>query len=69
MSYHSVLEGENAIAGIRDMLGPTDSTIAPAGTIRGDLGTTSMKNICHASDSVENAAIEVERFFEPGEVH
>ena len=64
-----VLEGENAVAAIRELLGPTDSTQAPAGTIRGDMGTTSMKNICHASDSVENAAIEVERFFEPGEVH
>ena len=64
-----VLEGENAVAAIRELLGPTDSTQAPAGTIRGDMGTTSMKNICHASDSVENAAIEVERFFEPSEVH
>ena len=64
-----VLEGENAVAAIRELLGPTDSTQAPAGTIRGDMGTTSMKNICHASDSVENAAIEVERFFKPGEVH
>ena len=58
-----VLEGENAVEAIRDLLGPTDSTIAPAGTIRGDLGISSMKIICHASDSVENAAIEVERFF------
>ena len=58
-----VLEGENAISGIRDMLGPTDSSIAPAGTIRGDLGTTSMKNICHASDSVEAAEVEEKRFF------
>ena len=64
-----VLEGENAVAAIRELLGPTDSTQAPAGTIRGDMGTTSMKNICHASDSVENAAIEVERFFELCEVH
>jgi len=64
-----VLEGENAVAAIRELLGPTDSAQAPAGTIRGDMGTTSMKNICHASDSVENAAIEVERFFEPSEVH
>ena len=64
-----VLEGDNAVAAIRELLGPTDSTQAPAGTIRGDMGTTSMKNICHASDSVENAAIEVERFFKPGEVH
>lgn len=63
-----VLEGENAVAAIRELLGPTDSTQAPAGTIRGDMGTTSMKNICHASDSVENAAIEVKRFFEPSEV-
>ena len=64
-----VLEGENAVEAIRDLLGPTDSTQAPAGTIRGDMGTTSMENICHASDSVENAAIEVERFFEADEVH
>ena len=64
-----VLEGENAVEAIRDLLGPTDSTQALAGTIRGDMGTTSMENICHASDSVENAAIEVERFFDAGEVH
>ena len=64
-----VLEGENAVAAIRDLLGPTDSTKAPVGTIRGDMGTTSMENICHASDSTENAAIEIERFFLTGEVH
>ena len=64
-----VLEGENAVTAIRDLLGPTDSTVAPAGTIRGDMGTTSMENICHASDSPENAAIEIERFFNAGEVH
>ena len=64
-----VLEGENAVQAIRDLLGPTDSTQAPAGTIRGDMGTTSMENICHASDSAENATIEVERFFDATEVH
>ena len=63
-----VLEGENAVTAIRELLGPTDSTQAPAGTIRGDMGTTSMKNICHASDSVENAVIEVKRFFDINEV-
>ena len=63
-----VLEGEDAVARIRGLLGPTDSTQAPAGTIRGDMGTTSMRNVCHASDSVENAAIEVERFFGDGGV-
>ena len=64
-----VLEGENAVTAIRDLLGPTDSTQAPAGTIRSDMGTSSMKNICHASDSVENATIEIERFFDASEVH
>ena len=64
-----VLEGENAVQAIRDLLGPTDSTQAPAGTIRGDMGTTSMENICHASDSTENATIEVERFFDATEAH
>ena len=64
-----VLEGENAVQSIRDLLGPTDSTQAPAGTIRGDMGTTSMENICHASASAENATIEVERFFDATEVH
>ena len=64
-----VLEGENAVQAIRDLLGPTDSTQAPAGTIRGDMGTTSMENICHASDSTKNATIEVERFFDATEAH
>ena len=64
-----VMEGENAVTAIRDLLGPTDSTQAPAESIRGDMGTTSMKNICHASDSAENAAIEIKRFFEANEVH
>ena len=63
-----ILEGEDAVARIRDLLGPTDSTQAPADTIRGDMGSTSMKNICHASDSVENAEIEIARFFDEGEV-
>ncbi len=63
-----ILEGEDAVARIRELLGPTDSTKAPAGTIRGDMGTTSMCNVCHASDSVENAAIEIERFFRPDDV-
>ena len=63
-----ILEGEDAVARIRELLGPTDSTKAPAGTIRGDMGTTSMRNVCHASDSVENAAIEIGRFFRPDDV-
>ena len=62
------LEGDNAIGRIRDLLGPTNSQEAPAGTIRGDLGTGMMENVCHASDSPETAAIELKRFFKDGEL-
>ena len=62
------LEGDNAVARVRDLLGPTDSTKAEKGTIRGDLGVDMMTNVCHASDSVENAAIELNRFFGDGEI-
>jgi nucleoside-diphosphate kinase len=58
-----ILEGENIVQGVRDLLGPTDSTVAPKGTIRGDLGTDRMRNVVHASDSPENAQIEIDRFF------
>lgn len=58
-----ILEGENVVQGVRDLLGPTDSTTAPKGTIRGDLGTDRMRNVVHASDSPENAQIEIDRFF------
>ncbi len=63
-----VLEGKGVIQKVRDMLGPTDSTKAPKGTIRGDYGTDKTRNICHASDSPESAAAEIARFFDPDEV-
>lgn len=63
-----ILEGEGVIHGVRELLGPTDSTLAPAGTIRGDLGTDKMKNVVHASDSEEAATIEISRFFRTNEV-
>lgn len=62
------LRGENAIVAVRDLVGPTDSTIAAKGTIRGDLGEDKMRNIVHASDSSEAAEAELQRFFNPGEV-
>lgn len=66
------LEGENIIARVRDLLGPTDSMVAPAGTIRGDFGfkdaDAKMRNVCHASDSVEAAQTELKRFFKEGEI-
>jgi len=63
-----ILEGDGAIARVRDMLGPTDSTQAAKGTIRGDYGTDKMANIAHASDAPETAEAEVKRFFEPSEI-
>jgi nucleoside-diphosphate kinase len=61
-------QGESVVSKVRDLLGPTDSRKAPKGTIRGDFGTEMMKNVVHASDSVENAQIELARFFSPGEI-
>ena len=63
-----VLQGENAVQRVRAMLGPTDSTKAAKGTIRGDFGTNGMINVLHASDSPESGRIEIERFFRPDEV-
>ncbi|NBV35643.1 MAG: nucleoside-diphosphate kinase [Proteobacteria bacterium] len=62
------LEGEKAIAHVRDLLGPTDSKKADKGTIRGDLGVDVMVNVCHASDSTDAAAAELKRFFGEGEL-
>ena len=62
------LEGDNAVDRVRELLGPTDSTKAAKGTIRGDLGKSVMVNVVHASDSPENAAIELKRFFRPEEL-
>jgi nucleoside-diphosphate kinase len=62
------LEGEDVIRRVRDLLGPTDSTQADPGTIRGDLGVNTQNNVCHASDSPESAVIELKRFFSEGEI-
>jgi nucleoside-diphosphate kinase len=62
------LEGENIVQKVRDLLGPTDSRKAAKGTIRGDFGTEMMQNVVHASDSDENAKLELARFFSPDEI-
>lgn len=66
------LSGDNVIARVRDLLGPTDSTQAAAGTIRGDFGfkdtDSKMRNVCHASDSTGAAEAELKRFFNDGEL-
>jgi nucleoside-diphosphate kinase len=64
----SVLEGEGAIAKNRDLMGPTDSTKAPPGTIRGDHGTDIERNACHGSDAPETARIEIAYFFNAMEI-
>ena len=62
------LQGDNIVQRVRDLLGPTDSRKAAKGTIRGDFGTEMMKNVVHASDSVDNAKAELARFFKPEEL-
>lgn len=62
------LAGDHAVGRVRDLIGPTDSRKAAKGTVRGDFGVDVMVNIVHASDSPENAAIELKRFFRDGEL-
>lgn len=62
------LEAEGAVDKVRTLLGPTDSKKAEKGTIRGDYGVDVMVNVVHASDSQENAAVELKRFFRGDEL-
>ena len=63
-----VLEGKDAVEVVRSMTGATNCRKAAPGTIRGDFGLSGQENIVHASDSVENAKIEINRFFSPDEI-
>jgi nucleoside-diphosphate kinase len=63
-----VLEGENAIARNREVMGATDPKKAAKGTIRADLATTIDENIVHGSDAPETAAREIAYFFREIEV-
>jgi nucleoside-diphosphate kinase len=58
-----ILEGANAVALVRQLLGATDPLKATPGTIRGDYGTVLPYNVVHASDSPESAAREIKLFF------
>jgi nucleoside-diphosphate kinase len=58
-----VLEGENAIARNREVMGATDPKKAAAGTIRAEFAESIEANSVHGSDSAENAAIEIAYFF------
>jgi len=59
----ATLQGTDAVNSVRDIVGVTDPKEAREGTIRQKYGTDVMKNVIHASDSVENANAEIERFF------
>ncbi len=63
--FIGVLEGNNAIARWRELMGPTDSKKAPKGTVRGEFGTDVERNASHGSDAPETARAEIAFFF-PG---
>ena len=58
-----VLEGENAVAKHREIMGATNPQEAAPGTIRADFAETLDENAVHGSDSLENAVIEISYFF------
>ena len=58
-----IVEGDNAVQGMRIIMGATKFEEATAGTIRGDFAHSTSENLIHGSDSLENAEIEIKRFF------
>jgi len=64
-----VLEGENAVAKNRELMGATDPKKAEKGTIRADFADSIDANAVHGSDSVENARSEVSYFFKSDQIH
>lgn len=63
-----VVEGNAAIASVRNLVGSTNGTTAAPGTIRGDFGSSRSFNIIHASDSPESSEREVNNFFKADEL-
>lgn len=57
------VEGEEAITALRTLMGPTNPTTAPPGTIRGDLATVITENVVHGSDAPASAERELALFF------
>jgi nucleoside-diphosphate kinase len=64
-----VLEGENAIARNREIMGATDPKKAAPGTIRADLALSIEQNVVHGSDAPDTAAREIAYFFSTTELH
>ncbi len=63
-----VIEGDEAVKVVRKLIGATNAKEAEPGTIRGDFALSNQKNAVHASDSVENAKMEMAIFFAPEEI-
>lgn len=63
-----VLEGENAVAAYRDVMGATNPANAAEGTIRKQFALSVGENSAHGSDSAENAEIEIRQFFAGNEI-
>lgn len=61
-----IVEGENVVQGTRILTGATKFEDAKPGTIRGDYAMSTTQNSIHSSDTLENAEIEIKRFFEKG---
>lgn len=58
-----IVEGDDVVVGMRNLMGPTKWVEAMPGTVRGDFANNTTENLIHGSDSVENANIEIKRFF------
>ena len=63
-----VLEGENAVAKYREVMGATNPANAAAGTIRKEFAESIEANSVHGSDCAENATIEIAQVFKPDEI-
>ena len=66
--FAMALKGVDAVEVVRKMSGTTNGRNAEPGTIRGDYSMSIQENIVHTSDSPENAAIELDRFFNKDEI-
>ena len=63
-----MLEGNEAIAVVRSLLGATNGIAAAPGTVRGDFSISKQNNLVHGSDSPESAAREIALWFRPEEL-
>lgn len=62
------VEGESAVAVVRRLIGSTDAKEATPGTVRGDLSCSKSMNVIHASDSLDNAKMELSLFFRDSDI-